>query len=79
VSQANECWEALASEDADVQPGEGFPEASRFGLVAVAPRKYSADDYKRLKLLLRMLEERIAKETPKVRSPTTPCGAHFEH
>jgi hypothetical protein len=45
-----------------------LPDAARFGAGLAAGSKHSADDFKRLKVLLRLLEERISKETPPVMS-----------
>lgn len=41
--------------------------ASGSRLAPVAAKKHSAEDFRQLKMLLRLLEERIAKETPKAR------------
>jgi hypothetical protein len=61
--QANACWEALASQE------EPLPDEPRFGAgLAAGDSKHCADDFKQLKVLLRLLEERISKETPSVRS-----------
>ncbi len=71
-SQANACWEALASEEEQcAAPQEEFNAMSRFGMAAAAATasKHSAEDFKQLKVLLRLLEERIQKETPPVRMP----------
>ena len=54
--QANKCWEARASEDELGGDAEGK--------VASKP---DAADFKQLKILLRMLEDRIAQAVPSVR------------
>ena len=63
-SQANQCWEARATED---DLGDAADEAE--GRVA---SKAAAADFKQLKILLRMLEDRIAQAAPTVRHFASP-------
>lgn len=57
-SQANQCWEARASED-ELGDLAGDAEGTA--------GKPAAADFKQLKILLRMLEDNIAKAVPLVR------------
>jgi hypothetical protein len=61
--QANKCWEACASAE---ERGDAADDAE--GKVVA---KAAAADFKQLKVLLRMLEDRIAQAVPNVRLVNT--------
>ena len=60
-SQANQCWESLASAE------EACPDVPDELVEPAGASKFRAEHYKLLKTLLRLLEDRIARETPQVR------------
>lgn len=70
VVQANEAWESAVSEE----ESGGLPDAAepKFALASSARMpghsERPADDFRKLKVILRMLEQRIAQDSPKVRT-----------
>ena len=60
--QANECWESLASAE------EACPGVDDELVAPTGASNFRAEHYKTLKALLRLLEDRIARETPQVRA-----------
>lgn len=64
----------MSTEDAGVMPDGGAP-GPKFALASAVQMPgqsaHSAEDFRKLKVIMCMLEQRIAQEMPKARMPST--------